>query len=472
MLKIERRRTGRDHGNIVTDSNQFIEERNVYYRTTMLAPVRTVSTANRTSPLLTVQPRRGLVDEKFQIVITNLLPNQEVTLHSLHQSEDKDFWEAFGHYISDEHGTVTVAKDESLGGTYEGTEQMGLLWSLRPVPGSRSALRLRKTNVLTPMVVNISVYNGHLSQGFSKTSVLATTVTERWYMAPGVQRVNIRENGVRGTLFLPPGPGPYPGVLDLWGGGGGLVEYRSALLASHGFASMALEYLSPDELRTADVDVSYFENAYQILQNHPKVQKNKMAMLGLSFGSAITFSMAAYSTIIKPQCCVCISGSHVVPVDKSLFEVFEEIKKNMDKVHVNEDNHVIQRGMILPIPSDPAQKIDVGRIKCPVMLVNGGDDQNWASVESAQDMEMMMEKAGNRHLLTVLTYPDAGHLIEPPYTPHFRATNFILQEMKEKIVMLWGGQTKPHAYAQEDSWEKILAFFHQHLYSSNIRAKL
>lgn len=50
-------------------------------------------------------------------------------------------------------------------------------------------------------------------------------------------------------------------------------------------------------------------------------------------------------------------------------------------------------------------------------------------------MEMMMEKAGNRHLLTVLTYPDAGHLIEPPYSPHFRATNFMLQEMKEKSML-------------------------------------
>lgn len=55
----------------------------------------------------------------------------------------------------------------------------------------------------------------------------------------------------------------------------------------------------------------------------------------------------------------------------------------------------------------------------------------WFGSFSTQ-IEMMMEKAGNRHLLTVLTYPDAGHLIEPPYSPHFRATNFMLQEMKEK----------------------------------------
>uniref|UniRef100_A0A8C2GV18 Uncharacterized protein n=1 Tax=Cyprinus carpio TaxID=7962 RepID=A0A8C2GV18_CYPCA len=421
----------------------------------MLAPIRTVSTEVGTCPLLSVQPSRAQVDEKVQIVVMNLLPNQKVTLHSLHQSEDKDFWEAFGHYISDEYGTVTVAKDESLGGTYEGTEQMGLLWSMRPVPGSRPGLRLRKMNILTPIVIHISVYGGHLSQGFSQQTPLATSVIERWYVAPGVQRVNIRENGVRGTLFLPPGPGLYPGVLDLWGGGGGLVEYRSGLLASHGFASMALEYLGPEDLRTADVDVSYFEKAYQILQNHPKVQRDRMAMLGLSFGSAVTLSMAAYSKVIKPQCCVCISGSHV------LIQAIE--------------NQVIHRNIILPIPSDPALKVDVGRIKCPLLLVNAGDDQNWASVESAEDMEMMMEKAGNRDLLTVLTYPGAGHLIEPPYSPHFRASNFILQEVKEKIVMLWGGQTKPHAYAQEDSWEKILAFLRKHLYfSSNfaVKAKL
>ncbi|KTG45700.1 hypothetical protein cypCar_00040970, partial [Cyprinus carpio] len=181
-------------------------------------------------------------------------------------------------------------------------------------------LRLRKRDIFRPMEVCISVYSGHLSQGFSQQTPLATSVTERWYVAPGVKRVNIREEEIRGTLFLPPGFGPYPGVLDLWGTGGGLVEYRSALLASHGFASMALEY-------TQDTDASYFEKAYQILNNHPMVKKDHLAVLGLSVGSAITLSMASYSKVIKPQCCVCISGSHLMPVEKSLSELFELMKR-------------------------------------------------------------------------------------------------------------------------------------------------
>lgn len=164
-------------------------------------------------------------------------------------------------------------------------------------------VRLRKMNVCSPLLVNISVYGGHEAEGFRERAPLASVLIERWYMSPGVQRINIKQRGVQGTLFLPPGapksppphlhplsawvegnmtyetrspvafepwmtwthsvvptgPGPFPGLLDMWGGGGGLIEYRSALLASHGYASLALEYLSPGDLLSAEMEFSYFE---------------------------------------------------------------------------------------------------------------------------------------------------------------------------------------------------------------------
>lgn len=33
-------------------------------------------------------------------------------------------------------------------------------------------------------------------------------------------------------------------------------------------------------------------------------------------------------------------------------------------------------------------------------------------------------------------------------------------------ILMWGGTTKPHSDAQEDSWRKILAYLQHHLYSS------
>lgn len=44
----------------------------------------------------------------------------------------------------------------------------------------------------------------------------------------------------------------------MWGGGGGLVEYRAALFASHGFAAMALKYLDSSS-NQADIGMGYFE---------------------------------------------------------------------------------------------------------------------------------------------------------------------------------------------------------------------
>ncbi|KAK2832438.1 hypothetical protein Q7C36_015900 [Tachysurus vachellii] len=419
-------------------------------------------------PLLSVEPIRGLLDEKLRITVTNLNPQQEVTLHCLHLSEDKDVWDAFGHYVSDEHGSVTVAKDSSVGGTYTGVEPMALMWSLRPVPGSRKGLRLRKQDVLSPMIFHISVYNGHIAQDFEGLKPLVTIIIERWYIAPGVQRVDVCEKGVEGTLFIPPGPGPFPCVLDMWGGGGGLVEYRAALLASHGFVALALQYMFSEEVKK--VNAIYFEVAYQMLQDHPMVIRDRVALLGLSFGGAVALSMAAHSSVIKPLCCVCISCSHVTPVRNSLSEVYEALHRMFYKARV-EDDQMIWRDIILPIPTDPAEKVDVGLIRCPFLVIAGDDDQNWATLESAEDMVKITEKAGNRHLLSVLIYPGAGHLIEPPYTPHHRASNFVI-EGKNKVIMLWGGQTRLHSYAQEDSWERILDFLYQHLYSAAPQARL
>ncbi|XP_062848309.1 peroxisomal succinyl-coenzyme A thioesterase-like isoform X1 [Trichomycterus rosablanca] len=418
------------------------------------------------SPILSVHPLRCLVDEMFEVEVKHLPPAHQCTLHSLIHSEDGDFWEAYGHYISDASGTAKVSTNASLGGSYSGVEPMGLLWSMKPVPGSRPGLRFRKKDVYKPTDVKISVYEGHLTKGFQEKSPLASVVAERWYTTPGIRRVDVTEKGLKGTLFIPPGPGPFPGILDLWGGGGGLVEYRSALLASRGYVSFSLEYIGRVDTngRPYNVDNEYFEAAYTVLNQHPQVCPERVAVLGLSFGVSVALGMAAYSSVIQPRCVVCVSGSHVMPVNGSLADVFSAIKKNVKNTRYDDQKRIIWRDLLLPIPDDPSKKVEMGRIKCPVLLIVGEDDQNWPASESAEDMKQMMDKAGNSHLLTILSYPGAGHLIEPPYSPHTRSSNFKLLEARTTVVVLWGGQMEPHSQVQEDSWHKTLAFLEQHLY--------
>ncbi|XP_034019156.1 peroxisomal succinyl-coenzyme A thioesterase-like [Thalassophryne amazonica] len=423
-------------------------------------------------PILSVVPSLALVDEAFDVKVKNLPAGLPVTLHSLHRSESKNDWEAYGHYVSDQTGAVSVPDDRSFGGTYTGKEPMGLLWSMRPVPGSREGLRLKVTNVCSPMLIIISVYRGHVVEGFRDWNPLVSVVTERWYMAPGVQRIEVKENGLLGTLFIPPGPGPFPGLLDLSGGGGVLVEYRAALLASHGFVTLALDYFTSSVLtKLPDVEFSYLESAFNLIQLHPQVIPDRVGVFGFCLGAQMTLNLAAMSAIANPRCCVCVSGCHLNCYGKSHTTMYECMFIHSDKKRENEQNQHILRDTGLLLLADPENKVDVGRIKCPVMLINGDDDQNWPAVEYSEDMAQLMRAAGNDHLLTVLNYPDTGHLIGPPYSPHFRATNF--RSDQEKSIVLWGGRTRPHSDAQEDSWRKILAFLEELLYDGpSVKARL
>lgn len=68
-------------------------------------------------------------------------------------------------------------------------------------------------------------------------------------------------------------PGPFPGIVDIYGAGGGLPEYRASLLAGKGFAVMALAYYNYEDLPKGmeNIHLEYFEEAVNYLLNHPQV---------------------------------------------------------------------------------------------------------------------------------------------------------------------------------------------------------
>lgn len=87
-----------------------------------------------------------------------------------------------------------------------------LIWSMKPAPGQRKGLRLIKRDVTKPFNVELKCFDDHISP--SKGSVqqpLSSVTFEKWYMADGVKRVVLNDKRFRGTLFIPPGDGPFPG---------------------------------------------------------------------------------------------------------------------------------------------------------------------------------------------------------------------------------------------------------------------
>ncbi|KAI8495155.1 myristoyl-CoA hydrolase [Branchiostoma belcheri] len=247
---------------------------------------------------LLVSPARALVDERVDITVESLFPRQPVTLQA-QLLEGAARFQSFAHYRADGAGRVVLGKQPALGGTYTGIEQMGLFWSLQPSPGQKPGLRLRKKDVSTPFLVDLSLHDGHVDVTGEEENLpdcLAATTVERWYLGKGVERIPVREGRVRGTLFVPPGTGPFAGVIDLFGSTGGLAEYRAALLASRGFAVLALAFLAYDDLpkEINDIDLDYFEEAADWLLSLSNVQSHGVGILSTSKGGEIALSMASH----------------------------------------------------------------------------------------------------------------------------------------------------------------------------------
>ncbi|KAM9758966.1 acyl-coenzyme A amino acid N-acyltransferase 1-like isoform 2-T2 [Menidia menidia] len=431
---------------------------------TFAGPVR-LKSSFRQAPLLTAAPVRALVDEQISIEGRFLPPHSPVTVCARLHSDDGDLWESFAHYNTNADGTASLTREASIGGSYLGCEPMGLFWGMQPAPGAREGLRLRKKNVETPSMVNISLLGGHISLNEGPLPELAAVTTERWYMAPGVRRTEIRQNGVVGTLFLPPGPGPFPAMLDLWGMGGGLPEYRSSLFASKGYASLVVAYIGHKDLpgppKRVNVGDSYFKAAFHLLQDHSQVVADRIGIIGLSFGCYLTLRIATRIGV-QPSCLICINGpvGSTVPLRDASgkTEVFESDQKYWT---YDDQGHVIFKEVSLPANLFPESIVKLEKLTCPLMYIVGEDDLSASSKETADLIEETLRAAGKSQLFTRLSYPGAGHLIEPPYSPNSRSSMWSIKP--KKLVTLWGGYPAPHAAAQEDSWKKILDFMESNL---------
>ncbi|KAL5008828.1 hypothetical protein ScPMuIL_014409 [Solemya velum] len=391
---------------------------------------------------ITVTPDEPLMDDKLTIVVSGLRRHEAVTLYAV-LTNDKKTFASCASYVADGSGTVDLENSSSTQGTYTGVEPMGLFWSMVQSPGQPRGTRITHKHVSLPLDTHISVFPGQvtLDQLFLRQDMeaIAKTTVSRWYKSRSVTRHPIKAGRLRGVLFLPPGEEPAPGVIDLFGMIGGLVEFRAALLASRGFVVLALAYVGYKDLPLpCYLNLSYFQEAVDWLSCHPRVRTGGLGVVGVSKGGEIGHVMARYMPEVKV----------LVAISAPTYYVFPGIRHPDDKRHERDILHVI---------SIPILLFEAWRGDAKILSILGEDDQSmniglhqrlWNTIPADKKANMEM-----------VTYPGAGHLIEPPYTPHYPSSynNFM------DVWLAWGGTPKPHADAQEKSWRRILQFLNTHL---------
>ncbi|XP_020841992.1 acyl-coenzyme A thioesterase 1-like isoform X1 [Phascolarctos cinereus] len=422
------------------------------------------SSSMAVSVRLTPGPR-SLWDEPLAISVHGLAPAQRVTLRASLRDEKGELFQASARYEADAGGQLDLARAPALGGSYRGVEPMGLFWSMKP---DKPYWRLVKRDVQTPFLVDLEVYEGHDPQ---PTKVLAQVVHERGFLGPGVKRIPVREGNVRATLFLPPGSGPFPGIIDMFGTGGGLFEYRASLLARRGFAVLALAYYAFEDLPKdmKELHLEYFEEAVQYLKNHSQVKGPGVGLLGFSKGGDLCLSMASHlkditatvtlnGSLANVGCALHYKGMTIPPLGsdpkriKMTKDGFADIVDALNNP-LEEPN----RTSLIPV-----QKAE----SCFLFLV-GLDDHNWKSEFYANEAAKLLQAHGKKKP-KIICYPATGHYIELPYFPVCLVS---FHNLVGKPV-IWGGEVRAHSMAQIDAWKQLQAFFHKHLGNDNKSPKL
>jgi len=420
---------------------------------------------------ITIEPRAGGVDVSRHIRLTGLAPGERVELRASSHDNEGTAWNSAATFIADSDGVIDLARDAPAEGSYAQVDPGGLIWSQAQVRQPH-ALPAGKRDPLHPIRVELVVAHG--------SQTLVQDAFEQSFLAPGVTRTPLDQHGFVGTLFTPAGTGPHPVVVVLNGSGGGINEQRAALLASHGFAALALGYFGAPGLpnHISGTPLEYFETALQWLHAHVRPADGFIAVMGQSRGGELSLLLAsefprhiaavvAYvpSSVVHGVLAAGHPGeSRYAPAwtrrGSPLLTVWEgnEVAQGWEAIEGQAEPRR-QAAAFVQAQSNPTAvaraRIPVEQIQGPVLLLSGGDDGYWPSTAYAAHIAQQLRDAHHPHEILHLDFPQAGHFIQHPIVP---TTLIAKAHPVSGIVMTGGGTPEANARANRDSWPQCLDF--------------
>jgi dienelactone hydrolase len=428
-----------------------------------LCPVVQAGTAPLAShgvPQIEISPNSAFIDRPVKIGLRNFPARQLVDVQLFCTNVPGQIWQSHAEFLTDHRGNVDLATQTPRSGTYRHADSAGLFWSSSSTgEGGLGPWRFELA----------ASVNGR---------TIATGTLERYLLCPGVRQIQVRDHGIRGTLFLPAGKGPWPTVIVLGGSEGGMpYPQAAAFLAAKGYAAFALAYFRYDDLPTSleNIPLEYFQNAIHWLQARNDIKHNGLAVMGGSRGGELALLLGA--TFPEIHAVAAISASGVlweglgtnVAADPSpawtyqgkplpfmgRVELTEHQNKELGQISRTNSDAANLTYWLFELDDDSAvakASIPVEKINGPILLISGNNDNLWPSTQMEEMvMKRLKEKRHpfpDRHL----AYPGVGHFIPIPNVP--TTSNFIRE---------LGGDPELTAAAAADSWLRIIDFLNQSL---------
>ncbi|MES2345758.1 MAG: acyl-CoA thioesterase/bile acid-CoA:amino acid N-acyltransferase family protein [Chlamydiota bacterium] len=417
------------------------------------------------SPSIRVTKPIALIDEEIGIEIRGLRPFQHVVLHA-HTIDAKEIaWSSEAVFCSDERGRVRLTKNAPLEGSYRGVDSMGLFWSMQSDKGPETEF-----HVPDEMIIDLDL--------IIETQPIASKTIKRLKKSPEVKSFTINEKGLVGHLYLPPSSQPLPIIITLNGANGGISKEKAQLLASRGFAVLALGYFGlkglPEKLE--NIPIEYFAKALEWVQAQPDLDDKHIGLFGISRGAELALLLGTHFPD-KIHAIVAVAPSSVTfgALENTTIPAWLLNGKPMnpypilprtqlptllgkDPKHPLEIAPLIAKAMEKN-PSFERASIPVEKIRCPLLLISGDDDKVWPALLFASQIKQRLEEKNSKIFIKHYHYLKAGHQIGLPFIPN----STLYYHPSSQLWFSTGGTPQDNAKASRDSWEKTLVFFQNKL---------
>lgn len=413
--------------------------------------------------VFTAAPQTALIDAAVRIRAKTQSARAVVTIEARTEI-DGTTYRSWASYRTDAAGALNLDAAAPLRGTYAGVDGMGLFWSMQPIASHGYV-----PAPLAPFRIRLTLY--------TVTGSIDVTLT-RQRIAADVTRVTLGGAPIVGTLFFSRKSSARGIVVVLGGSEGGMDENRAAIIASHGFDTLALAYFGvsglPAEL--ANIPIEYVERAIAWVRERRETRDLPILLEGDSKGAELALLIAARDASIKgvvgfaPSSSVfegfstkqgvrrsswSISGAPVPYADNPVppFVKAEIRAERTAKRPVS----FREQYLALATPPSSDSTIAVEKIAGPLLFVAGADDQLWPSAVFGSRIIAAREASHVNFSDQLLIFPNAGHAIDVPYMP----TNGLAVIDEGSFLLALGGTAAGYAHADATMWPKVIAFLNR-----------